>query len=461
MSDRFWKLLLPLIGKERVIPVIGRDLLRVTVGGKPVLFYEWLALQLAEELDVHIEDPAKPPRLHELACRFLDGRGLIDEVYIAIQRILDKRPVDGPPDALLKLARIPSFRLFVSITFDTLLEQAVNQVRGSGRAPAHSLVYSLNNDFDDLPAALSELDRPAVYQLMGRASAIKQSYAVTDEDVIEFMHALQLSDRRPKRLFDALTDGPLLLIGNGFAGWLSKFFLRTLNKDRLWMSRDKLGFVVDPSAGQDEELRRFLDLFSFRMLVYGGAPEAFVDELLSRWEQAHPAQQPGASPEPPAPPADGMPRRAVFLSYASEDRDTVRRIQRTLDEDGIDAWFDRSELQPGDLWADKIKSNLERASLFVPIISRSVLRPQAREFRVEWEYALEIRKRLPRDPSGAPAKFILPLVIDDTDMQTEGVRPYFGDLQAQSCPGGELPRQFREAIKALFRQAQKSELGTA
>ena len=461
MSDRFWKLLLPLIEEERVIPVIGRDLLHVTVGGEKVLFYDWLARQLADELGLEIEDPATPPRLHDLACRFLDGRGLIDEVYIAIQKILEKHQVEDPPDALLKLARIPSFRLFVSVTFDTLLEQAVNRVRGSGRTPAHSLVYSLNNDFDDLPAELSELDRPAVYQLMGRASAIKQSYAVTDEDMIEFVHALQLSDRRPKRLFDALTDGQLLLIGNGFAGWLSKFFLRTLNKDRLWMMRDKLGFVVDPSAGEDKELQSFLDHFSYRTLVYSGTPEEFVEELLSRWEKDHPPPKPGASTELPPLRAEGMPRHAVFLSYASEDRDIVRRIQRVLDEDGIDAWFDRSELKPGDLWADKIKANLDRASVFVPIISHSVLQPRAREFRVEWEYALEIRKRLPRDPSGTPAKFVLPLVIDDTDMQVEGVRPYFGDLQAQSCPGGEMPREFRDAIKELFRQAQKVQAGNS
>ena len=164
---------------------------------------------------------------------------------------------------------------------------------------------------------------------MGRVSALAQSYAVTDEDVLEFMHAL--ADRRPQRLFDALTEGQLLLIGSGFAGWLSKFFLRTLNKDRLWTVRDKHGFVVDADAGQDEELQSFLDHFSFQPLVYSGAPEQFVEELLSRWEKKHPRQPDDDAPKPPPVAAEGMPRHAVFLSYASEDREIVRRIQRTLD----------------------------------------------------------------------------------------------------------------------------------
>ena len=108
---------------------------------------------------------------------------------------------------------------------------------------------------------------------MGRVSALAQSYAVTDEDVLE-VRASALADRRPQRLFDALTEGQLLLIGSGFAGWLSKFFLRTLNKDRLWTVRDKHGFVVDARRpARMRELQSFLDHFSFQPLVYSGAPE--------------------------------------------------------------------------------------------------------------------------------------------------------------------------------------------
>ena len=64
---------------------------------------------------------------------------------------------------------------------------------------------------------------------------------------------------------------------------------------------------------------------------------------------------------------------------------SFRRIQRTLDGDGIDTWFDRDELQTGDDWKEKIKAGIERASVFIPIISRSVLKTGAREFRFEWE----------------------------------------------------------------------------
>jgi hypothetical protein len=460
VNERFWKLLLPLVEARQVIPVIGRDLLRVDVQGKEALFYDWLALQLAEQLGVAIGGAEPTPRLHDVACRFLDQRGLIDEIYIAINDIIERQPLPDPPGVLLKLARVSAFRLFVSITFDAFLEQALNQVRGAGRAKVHSLAYSLNGDFDDLPVELGDLDRPAVYRLLGRVSAIKQSYVVTDEDVLEFLHALQRSDCRPKRLFDALTEGQLLLIGNGFSGWLSKFFLRTLNKERLWQLRDKVGFVIDPSAGQDTELQGFLDRFGYRMLRYSGSPEEFVDELWERWQKTHPAAATDGFDEPPPPPAEGrMPRHAVFLSYASEDRDVVGRIQQKLDADGIDAWFDRLELGAGVDWKEAIRSSVEQASAFVPIISRSVLQPHLREFRAEWEIALEVRKRLTRQPSGAPAMFIFPIVIDDTDMQAEGVRGYFGDLQAQSCPGGELPQDFRGTMKALFRQAQKTGAG--
>ena len=149
-----------------------------------------------------------------------------------------------------------------------------------------------------------------------------------------------------------------------------------------------------------------------------------------------------------------MPRHAVFLSYASEDRAIVDRIKEQLDEAGIDAWFDRAELQPGGSWAQVIRANIDSSAAFVPIISASAQRPGAREFRVEWELALEVRKRRPREPDGTPARFIVPVVIDGTGMQEDGVRPYFGDIHGVNLPGGQLSDEFCAKLRELVRHAQ-------
>jgi hypothetical protein len=296
---------------------------------------------------------------------------------------------------------------------------------------------------------------------MGKVSARQQGYCVTDEDLVEFVHNLQVPDRRPTLLFDALMDprGHLLLIGTGFSGWLTRFFLRTIKaNERLWTVRDQAGFVADTIARDD--LTQFLEYFSEQTLVYEGDLVEFVDELVRR------VNGPGGGDEPPAvgnAQAEGLPgpeqlpdefpRHAVFISYASEDRDIARSIKEELEKDNIDVWFDRNELQRGDLWKRKIQVNIDECCLFLPILSRSVKVSGHREFLAEWEHALSLP--WPREPDGSPARFIVPVLVDDTDLDDPAVSGYFRKYQAEKLPGGRTTSEFREFVKQRFRLAQK------
>lgn len=59
MSDdsKQWSKLLQSISKGVVIPIVGRDLLRIEIEGKSQLLYEYLAQRLAKELEVDDCDP--------------------------------------------------------------------------------------------------------------------------------------------------------------------------------------------------------------------------------------------------------------------------------------------------------------------------------------------------------------------------------------------------------------------
>ena len=46
--------------------------------------------------------------------------------------------------------------------------------------------------------------------------------------------------------------------------------------------------------------------------------------------------------------------KAVFLSYASQDAEAVRRIAEALRTAGIEVWFDQSELVGGDAWREPL-----------------------------------------------------------------------------------------------------------
>jgi hypothetical protein len=67
-----------------------------------------------------------------------------------------------PPRCLLDLARIHRFKLFVSVTFDSLLADAINATRFGGNAKTEEIAYS-PNDIQDLRSEKKSLDRPVVY----------------------------------------------------------------------------------------------------------------------------------------------------------------------------------------------------------------------------------------------------------------------------------------------------------
>jgi TIR domain len=59
-----------------------------------------------------------------------------------------------------------------------------------------------------------------------------------------------------------------------------------------------------------------------------------------------------------------QPSRAVFLSYASQDAEAVRRICEALRTGGIEVWFDQSELRGGDAWDTAIRRQIKACALY-------------------------------------------------------------------------------------------------
>ena len=72
-----------------------------------------------------------------------------------------------------------------------------------------------------------------MYALFGKASA-SPNYAIHDEDVLEFLHALvSLSALSPESwLADELRKKHLLLLGVHFSDWVSRFIMRLAQPPR-------------------------------------------------------------------------------------------------------------------------------------------------------------------------------------------------------------------------------------
>jgi len=445
LDDDAWDDLLNYIEERKVVPIIGPDLLRVETDRGPRLLYEWLAEKLAAKLAVDTAGLPQPLTLNDVVCAYLGQRGRREEAYTRLRSIMREVQL-APPEALRKLVQITDFDLFVTTTFDPLLEQALNAERFGGQPMAEVLAYSPNR-VADLPAERGQLQRPVVYHLLGRLSA-SPTYVISDEDMLEFICALQSEHLTPEKLFHELEHNHLLLIGSDFSNWLARLFLRMAKRKRLSDPRDVGEVFADDHTSHDDRLVAFLQQVSVRTRVFSGA-EAFVNELHERWLRR---QKPsaataaaGVSPQRFLPPAREMPENAIFISYAREDLPAVQRLKAALDAAGLTTWFDLDRLEGGDDYDRKIHANIGRCSFFLPVISATTQRRHEAYFRREWSYAVDRARNIAEG-----AVFILPVCIDDTPEATALVPEKFKSLHISRLADGEPSPDFLRRLRELF-----------
>ena len=443
LDEDAWEDLLNFIEERRVIPIIGPELLTVETETGPRLLYEWIAEKLAGKLNVDTSQLPKPYTLNDVVCWFLSSRGRREEAYTRLRSILRDANF-APPLALRRLAQITDFNLFVTTTFDPLLEQAINAERFAGAQSTEVIAYAPNR-VADLTSTSEDLQRPVVYHLLGRLSA-SPTYVISDEDTLEFICALQSEHLTPEKLFHELEHNHLLFIGSSFTNWLARLFLRMAKRHRLSDPRDVGEVLADNHSDKDSRLMAFLQQVSVRTRIYGGA-EKFVDELHRRWlVRRKPGEViPFGAPQRFMPPEREMPEGAVFISYAREDLAAVQKIKAGLDAAGVKTWFDLERLESGDDYDRKIQRNIARCSFFVPIVSANTERRLEGYFRREWSYAIDRARNIAEG-----ALFILPVSVDDTSGGNAQVPDRFRAVHFTRLPGGEVTPEFARRMQELL-----------
>jgi hypothetical protein len=461
-----WDKLLINIEAGTVIPIIGRDLLHVTPDATkpPVLLYNLIAVRLADELAREFPEIGRVQgadiTLNDAVCLCMKhGRNHFDICYsiLEVLKEVDSWPSSTP---LQQLAEIGDFKLFVSTTFDSLMQGVIERSR-----PDHQTsVYAYDpkppsgKSVEDLPLTKRSAQQSTVYHLMGRLAVNSSNVVISDEDLLEFVCALYSENKKrvPVNLLNALANNHLLLLGCSFSDWLARFFLRAAKRRRLSNKPDDerlrniVEYVVDEYAPQDKNLVLFLEQFWTSTRVFrSGNVVGFVNELRRRWGERNPDKiSVAATPQRAAPESaerlpTTMPNGALFISYARDDERAVERLRGTLK--GLPVWFDQAKLEAGDSWERKIEENIQRCRFFMPIISRNTDRRMEGFFRREWNQAADRTRGMAEE-----CRFILPVTIDDTKAVNARVPKAFLKAHWWQLPNGEPTSQFRSEIRALF-----------
>jgi hypothetical protein len=443
--------LLMYIRAGRVIPIVGPELLSVQVNGREVLLHQYVAERLAEQFKLTSDLP-EPYTLQQVVALYKQSGQAIERVYVRVCAILSEQEL-RPSSSLLKLARIADFRLFVTTSFDSLLTHAINQERFQGAPRTQEIIYAPSAPPIQLEPGWERSATPIVIHLFGKASCTANSYVVTDEDMLEFLYALQSEAKRPdQRLFDELQSNHLLFIGCSFPDWLARLFIRLAKREKLSRQRSEIEVLADSRTSADSNLAMFLDNFSYSTRVFPGNAIEFVDLLSDRWESrfgrgnAQAAVPDAASSAQ----ADRMPAGAVFISYANENRRAAEQLHAGL-SDVADVWLDSRDLAAADDYDLKIRRNVSQCSLFIPVISRQAIERQEGYFRREWYQA---RDRLKSLADGVP--FIVPVVVDDTPVNAFGVPEEFWRFQATRLPDGVVTPEFVNQLVRLIRRLRSA-----
>ena len=76
----------------------------------------------------------------------------------------------------------------------------------------------------------------------------------------------------------------------------------------------------------------------------------------------------------------------MFISHSSKDEALATKIASYLENAGLDVWYDKREIMPGDNWADKIAQGLRESDAMVVVLTEGAL---SSEFmRRDIDYAL-------------------------------------------------------------------------
>lgn len=118
----------------------------------------------------------------------------------------------------------------------------------------------------------------------------------------------------------------------------------------------------------------------------------------------------------------------VFLSHASEDRGTVRRIHDSLARHGCDPWMDSRVLLPGQSWELEIHEAIEASDFFVACLS-TVSVNKIGYVQREFELGLQEQKHYPQG-----AVFVIPLRLDDCPIPPAFASKHVLDWFASEAP---------------------------
>lgn len=134
----------------------------------------------------------------------------------------------------------------------------------------------------------------------------------------------------------------------------------------------------------------------------------------------------------------------IFLSYASQDREIAQSINHALREQGHDVFFDREDLMPGEEFHNQIRQTIERADLFVFLMSEHAIDPGSYTLN-----ELGIAEKVFKKASGR----LLPVMLQPISMDR---LPTFAMSVTLLQSPGNIPAAVADAVHRIAQKQRRN-----
>jgi hypothetical protein len=417
-----WDELLDFISDRQLTPILGKEIYKFRENDILIPVDEYLSRQILESN--HVSD--KPDLTLTKAVNYLIIEKKIKSMDIIRKLKSRVKEINFEFPLLTRFLGITELNYYINTAvYNNVLEHKLAEVRNQ---TATSINFSINEPFSDCDD-LERLKEPFVFNVFGSLLNTVDP-ALSEEDMLEYTGYFKEKMKNATNIVNALKNKNLLFIGCSFPDWMVRFILRLLSNEAMrdWGTKRTIIVVNDNS-----ELRKMQYDFlkNYDVVTYEKNTIDFVEELSRQWKQRNPL---------------AIKNKLIFLSYTIKDKEAVENLKKAIEGiNNVTCWYDNHEIIPGDDFKTEIAKNIKSADLFIPLISANSLMNKDGYVQLEWLTADNVNTF--RKIDGNTGKYLMPVVIDDTNPYDNNVPKYFSELSIGKVPKGNPGQEFINNIR--------------
>jgi hypothetical protein len=417
-----WQELLDMINEKQLTAIVGKEMYKYKENAALADFEDYLSRKVLEAYGV----AGHPFTEITDVVKYLKNVKQVKSIDLNRKLKSLVKEIEFEFPLLTSLISITNLNYFVNtVVYNNLLETMISRQRKADATPVN---FSINEPFTDT-GNLENLKSPFVFNIFGSLLNTIDP-ALSEDDMLEYTGYFKEKLENTTNIINALKNKNLLFIGCSFPDWMVRFVLRFLTNEPLseWGNKRTIIMVHDQAPIRDSQ-SEFLR--NHNVVTYEGNTADFVNELSARWNNKKPQ-----SSKP----------KTIFLSYTIKDKTAVETLKRSIESIGnINCWYDKREIAAGDDFKTEIAKNIRSADLFIPLISENSLLHKDGYVQLEWITADNVNTFRKLDNN--TGKYLMPVVIDNTNAYDTSVPRFFSELSIGKVPQGNPDAEFLEQLK--------------